>query len=374
LPLESLANPYLAAHRDESMTADPSPHIVNAPAEAAGARLDKWLAEAGIGMSRSRLRVLIEEGRVTANGQPATDASAKVIPGTEYAIHLPAPVSALPEAEDIPLDVVFEDKHLIVIDKQPGLVVHPAGGSERGTLVNALLFHCGPELTGIGGVSRPGIVHRLDKDTSGVMVAAKSEAAHTALTAMFAAHDIERLYLAVTRGAPRPLIGRIETYIGRSPNDRKKMAVMKEKHFRADHWSDDSSKENDEPQGKVAITNYRGLETFGKLDATGTQPAAALVECRLETGRTHQIRVHMAHIGAPVLGDQTYGKHRWLKADGKGGAFERATATAKAFERQALHAAVLGFVHPITGKQLRFERPPPADMSDLIDALRAMPK
>ena len=325
-------------------------------------------------MSRSRLRVLIEEGRVTVNGQPASDASGKVMPGAAYTIDLPAPVDAEPQPEDIPLDIVFEDKHLIVIDKPAGLVVHPAGGSERGTLVNALLFHCGAQLTGIGGVARPGIVHRLDKDTSGVMVAAKSEAAHTGLTAMFAAHDIERAYLAVTRGAPRPLIGRIETNIARSPSDRKKMAVMKDKHFRADHWSDDSSQENDAPSGKIAITNYRGLETFGRLDATGTQPAAALVECRLETGRTHQIRVHMAHIGAPVLGDQTYGKHRWLKAEGKGAAFERATATAKAFPRQALHAAFLGFEHPITKKPLRFERPPPADMADLIEALRTMPQ
>ena len=191
------------------------------------------------------------------------------------------------------------------------------------------------------------------------MVAAKSEAAHTALTTMFAAHDIERAYLAVTRGAPRPLIGRIETHIGRSPNDRKKMAVMKEKHFRADHWSDDSSQENDLPQGRIAITNYRGLETYGRLDHTGTQPAAALVECRLETGRTHQIRVHMAHIQAPVLGDQTYGKHRWLRADGKGAAFERATATAKAFERQALHAAILGF-RPPHHRQADALRTPPA--------------
>jgi 23S rRNA pseudouridine1911/1915/1917 synthase len=325
-------------------------------------------------MSRSRLRVLIEEGRVTANGQPATDPSAKVIAGATYAIDLPPPIDAEPEAEDIPLDIVFEDKHLIVINKPAGLVVHPAGGSERGTLVNALLFHRGDQLTGIGGVARPGIVHRLDKDTSGVMVAAKSEAAHTALTAMFAAHDIERAYLAVTRGAPRPLVGRIETNIGRSPSDRKKMAVVKDKHFRADHWSNDTSREEDlPPAGKIAITNYRALETFGRLDATGTQPAAALVECRLETGRTHQIRVHMAHIQAPVLGDQTYGKHRWLKAEGKGPAFERATATAKAFPRQALHAAILGFEHPITKKALRFERAPPADMLDLIVALRAMP-
>jgi 23S rRNA pseudouridine1911/1915/1917 synthase len=357
------------------MTTDnPHANSVTAPAEAEGARLDKWLADAGIGMSRSRLRVLIEEGRVTMNGQPATDPSAKVVVGATYEIDRPVPVGALPEAEDIPLDVVFEDDHLIIIDKPAGLVVHPAGGSERGTLVNALLFHCGAGLTGIGGVARPGIVHRLDKDTSGVMVAAKSEAAHTALTAMFAAHDIERVYLAVTRGAPRPLIGRIETNIARSPNDRKKMAVVKDKHFRADHWSNDPTNgESAEPAGKVAITNYRGIETFGRLDHTGTQPAAALVECRLETGRTHQIRVHMAHIQAPVLGDQTYGKHRWLKADGKGAAFERATATAKAFERQALHAAVLGFEHPITKKPLRFERAPPADMADLIDALRAMP-
>ncbi len=358
------------------MTAQPpEPLTIIAPTAAAGVRLDKWLADAGTGMSRSRLRVLIEEGRVTANGRPAGDASAKVLPGATYTIDLPAPVDAQPQPEDIPLDIVFEDKHLIVIDKPAGLVVHPAGGSERGTLVNALLFHCGAQLTGIGGVARPGIVHRLDKDTSGVMVAAKSEAAHTALTAMFAAHDIERAYLAVTRGAPRPLVGRIETNIARSPSDRKKMAVMKDKHFRADHWSNDNSREEDEtPSGKIAITNYRALETFGRLDATGTQPAAALVECRLETGRTHQIRVHMAHIGAPVLGDQTYGKHRWLKAEGKGPAIERAAATAKNFERQALHAAILGFEHPITKKPLRFERPPPADMAELIDALRAMPQ
>lgn len=333
------------------MTSDPSPALtLLAPAEAAGARLDKWLADAGTGMSRSRLRVLIEEGRVTANGQPAKDASAKVIAGAAYTIDLPAPVSALPEAEDIPLDIVFEDKHLIVINKPPGLVVHPAGGSERGTLVNALLFHCGPELTGIGGVARPGIVHRLDKDTSGVMVAAKSEAAHTALTAMFAAHDIERAYLAVTRGAPRPLVGRIETNIGRSPNDRKKMAVMKEKHFRADHWSDDSSQENDLPQGKIAITNYRALETFGRLDETGTQPAAALVECRLETGRTHQIRVHLQSIGFPLVGDAVYGKQH----------------LAHLFPRQALHAERLALAHPADGEPCEWQAPVPADFDALL--------
>jgi len=324
-------------------------------------------------MSRSRLRTLIEDGRVTANGAAATDPSAKVVAGAVYVIDPPPPADAEPKPEAIPLDILFEDKHLIVIDKPPGMVVHPAAGQESGTLVNALLHHCGASLTGIGGVARPGIVHRLDKDTSGVMVAAKSEAAHTALTAMFAAHDIERAYLAVTRGAPRPLVGRIETNIARSTSDRKKMAVVKEKHFRADAWSNDPDADGDDAlAGKIAITNYRALETWGRLDSTGTQPAAALVECRLETGRTHQIRVHLAHIGAPVLGDQTYGKHRWLKADGKGPAFERATAAAKAFPRQALHAAILGFAHPITHKPLRFERSPPIDMAALIEALRGL--
>lgn len=351
----------------------PPPLEVTAPADAGGLRLDKWLAEAIPSLSRSRLRTLIEDGQVVVGGGAITDPSAKVRPGATYAVVLPAPSAAEPQPEAIPLDILFEDKHLIIVNKPAGLVVHPAPGQETGTLVNALLHHCGKELTGIGGVARPGIVHRLDKDTSGVMVAAKSEAAHTALTAMFAAHDIERVYLAVTRGAPRPLVGRIETNIARSPADRKKMAVVKEKHYRADAWSDDPDADGDDTlHGKLAITNYRTLETFGRLDETGTQPAAALLECRLETGRTHQIRVHLAYIGAPVMGDQTYGKHRWLKAHGKGLAFERATATVKAFPRQALHAAVLGFEHPVTKKALRFERPPPADMTELIQHLRAM--
>ena len=345
-----------------------------APPEMGGQRLDKWLAGAGLGLSRSRIKALVEEGRLSVNGQAELDAGAKVLGGATYLLDLPPPVASIPQPQDIPLDVVFEDKHLIVIDKPAGLVVHPAGGSEIGTLVNALLHHCGPQLTGIGGVARPGIVHRLDKDTTGVMIAAKTEAAHTALTAMFAAHDIERAYIAVTRGAPRPLAGRIETRIARSPSDRKKMAVVRDKHFRADHWSDDVAMKAEEEsmQGKPAITNYRALEIWGRVDATGSGPAAALIECRLETGRTHQIRVHLAHIGAPVMGDQVYGKHHWLKAEGKGPAFDRAKEAVKGFQRQALHAAVLGFNHPITGKAMRFERPPHADMLELMDALRGL--
>jgi 23S rRNA pseudouridine1911/1915/1917 synthase len=345
-----------------------------APPEAAGERLDKWLPEAFAGLSRSRARSLVEDGRVRVNGAPVTDPRAKVIAGAAYAVELPAPEGADAKPEDIPLDILFEDKHLIVIDKPPGMVVHPAPGQWTGTLVNALLHHCGPSLTGIGGVTRPGIVHRLDKDTSGVMVAAKSEAAHTALVAMFAAHNIERAYLAVTRGAPRPLIGRIETRIARSPNDRKKMAVVREKHVKHDPYSDDPDRQEseDSQHGRHAITNYRVLESWGHLDGTGTQPAAALVECRLETGRTHQIRVHMAHIGASVLGDPVYGRGRGIKSVGKGPAWDRARAAADAFPRQALHAAILGFDHPVTGKPLRFERTPPEDMAGLIEALRGM--
>ena len=263
-------------------------------------------------MSRSRLRVLIEEGRVTANGQPATDASAKVIAGAALR-HRPArrPSPPCPSPRTSRSTWCSRTSTSSSSTSRPASSCTPPAGPRRGTLVNALLFHCGPELTGIGGVARPGIVHRLDKDTSGVMVAAKSEAAHTALTAMFAAHDIERAYLAVTRGAPRPLVGRIETNIGRSPNDRKKMAVMKEKHFRADHWSDNSSQENDAPAGQDRDHQLsRHWKPTGVSMQTGTQPAAALVECRLETGRTHQIRVHMAHIQRKTDSAPHWNTHR----------------------------------------------------------------
>ncbi len=345
-----------------------------APAEAAGERLDKWLPEAFEGLSRSRARTLVEDGRLAVNGKTVTDPRAKILPGATYTLDMPPAEGGDALPEDIPLEILFEDKHLIIVNKPPGMVVHPAPGQWSGTLVNALLFHCGQSLTGIGGINRPGIVHRLDKETSGVMVAAKSQATHSALTAMFAAHDIERAYLAVTRGVPRPLIGRIETRIARSPNDRKKMAVVREKHVKHDPHSDDPNRqESEESQhGRHAITNYRVLESWGHLDGTGTQPAAGLVECRLETGRTHQIRVHMAHVGAPVLGDPVYGKGRGLRSVGKGPAWDRGRFAADAFSRQALHAAILGFDHPVTGKLIRFECGPPEDMVGLIEALRGM--
>lgn len=356
---------------------------LTADADADGARLDKWLADAvppEYALSRSRLKALIEAGQVTLGGVAALSPNTKVIAGTVCEIALPEVESAQPSPENIPLDVLFEDKHLIVIDKPPGMVVHPAPGQRSGTLVNALLHHCGASLgagprgfSGIGGVARPGIVHRLDKDTSGVMVAAKTQAAHAGLTELFQAHDIERAYLAVTRGAPRPLAGRIETRIARSPHDRKKMAVVRERRFKADPYSDDPESDGEDAQhGKIAITNYQVLQPFGLMAERTGEAAAALVECRLETGRTHQIRVHLGHIGAPVLGDPVYGKGRGLKAVGSGPRHEAAIEAAREFPRQALHAAVLGFEHPVTKKPLRFEASPPADMAALIAALRGL--
>jgi 23S rRNA pseudouridine1911/1915/1917 synthase len=267
-----------------------------------------------------------------------TSASAKALPG-RYRILVPPPVAAEPEPEAIPLVVLFEDADLIVIDKPAGMAVHPAPGSETGTLVNALLHHCVGSLSGVGGVARPGIVHRLDKNTSGVMVAAKTDAAHAGLSALFSRHDIERMYLALTRGAPAPPRGRIETRIGRSSSDRKKMAVLK-------------------TGGREAITDYRVEQAFGPA----AKPLAARVSCRLETGRTHQIRVHLASKGTPCLGDPVYGSSR-------PSAPVQAAIEAAGLHRQALHAAVLGFIHPITGAALRFETAPPADMAGLESRL-----
>ncbi|GGL33121.1 RluA family pseudouridine synthase [Caulobacter rhizosphaerae] len=311
----------------------------------AGQRLDKALATAAPDLSRARLQALIAAGQVSlvvegAAPRPMADGKAKA-PAGVYTVLVPPPIAAEPEPEAIPLAVLYEDAHLIVIDKPPGMAAHPAPGCETGTLVNALLFHCGASLSGIGGVARPGIVHRLDKETSGVMVAAKTDAAHQGLSALFARHDIDRMYLALVRGAPQPPAATITTQLGRSPGDRKKMAVLKS-------------------GGREAITHYRVEKTFG-----GARPLAARVACRLETGRTHQIRVHLASKGNPCLGDPVYGA-------GAPAAPVKAALSEIGFSRQALHAAVLGFVHPITGETLRFETPLPPDMAALEVALEAL--
>ena len=311
------------------------------PEALAGQRLDKVLAPLFPDLSRARLQALIGEGRLTLDGQPVTDASRKAKAGT-YVLAVPPPAPADPEPEAIPLAVLYEDEHLIVVDKPAGMAVHPAPGTPNGTLVNALLHHCGPSLSGVGGVARPGIVHRLDKDTSGVMVAAKSDAAHRGLSALFATHDIDRLYVALTRGAPSPAQGVIETRLGRSPGDRKKMAVLRS-------------------GGRAAVTHYRVEAAYGPQD----RPLAARVACQLETGRTHQIRVHMASKGSPCLGDPVYGA-------GQPAAAVRERIAAAGLKRQALHAAVLGFVHPITGEALRFETPLPSDMAALEQGLKAL--
>lgn len=320
---------------------------IEAGAEAQGERLDRFLSNAFEDLSRTRCKALVEEGRLSVDGAVLTDPSAKVKAGGLYALAIPEPEQADPVPEDIPLEVLFEDDHLIVINKPAGMTVHPAAGNWTGTLVHALLHHCKGSLSGIGGVERPGIVHRLDKDTSGVMVAAKTDAAHQGLQKLFARHDIERAYLAFVRAAPKPRAGTIDTRLVRSDGDRKKIAVARDPHSKA---------------GKRAITHYETLKTFGQEPkaAIGT-PMASLVECRLETGRTHQIRVHMAHIGTPLLGDPLYGK------GGRGSTLARTDdgRLLKDFRRQALHAAVLGFVHPVTGEELRFETEMPKDMQRL---------
>jgi 23S rRNA pseudouridine1911/1915/1917 synthase len=309
--------------------------------DAAGTRIDKALAERLPDLSRARVQALIAEGRVSVGGTALSDASAKAAAG-DYSLRIPPPEPAEPQAEAIPLAVLYEDAHLIVVDKPPGMAMHPAPGSERGTLVNALLHHCGASLSGIGGVARPGIVHRIDKETSGVVVAAKTDAAHQGLSALFAAHDIERVYLAFTRGAPRPAKGTIEGAIARSAHDRKKMAMVKS-------------------GGRHAVTHYAVERIYGASD----RPLAARVACRLETGRTHQIRVHLAGKGAPCLGDPVYGS-------GSPAQPVREAVAAAGLKRQALHAAVLGFRHPVTGEPLRFESPLPPDLAALQARLEAL--
>jgi 23S rRNA pseudouridine1911/1915/1917 synthase len=320
-------------------------------AEHAGWRLDRFLAAALSDFSRARLQQLLAEGAVTLAGpdnQKITikDANHRVKPEEIYALHVPPAQPTRPQGQDIPLSIVHEDKDLIVIDKPAGLVVHPAAGNPDGTLVNALIAHCGTSLIGIGGEARPGIVHRLDKDTSGLLVAAKNERAMTSLAKQFANHTIERAYNAVIWGVPRTREGVIEGAIGRSPFDRKRMAVLR-------------------GGGKEARTRYRVLETFGD------RPLASLIECRLETGRTHQIRVHLTHLGHPLIGDPQYGRARQAPRP-KSEAEETAFTLATRFPRQALHAFVLGFQHPSLHKTLRFTSPWPADFAGLVEALRTI--
>lgn len=301
----------------------------------AGERLDRFLARSmGETLSRMRLKALIETGRVTKSGATLREPSHRVKPGDSFEIAVPAPVAAEPEGQAIPLSILHEDADLIVIDKPAGLVVHPAPGNPDGTLVNALIAHCGDQLSGIGGVKRPGIVHRLDKDTSGVMVAAKSDAAHQGLAKLFAAHDIDRAYRAVVWGQPVLPKGEIRTNIGRDPKNRQRMAVLAH-------------------GGRPAATHYKVLKRFTVRRYVSN---AAMVECVLESGRTHQIRVHMAHLGNPIMGDPVYARRR-------------PDPPLEGFKRQALHAFRLGFRHPVTGEKLLFESALPADMVGLISAL-----
>jgi 23S rRNA pseudouridine1911/1915/1917 synthase len=315
--------------------------------ETDGGRLDQALAAALGELSRSRLKALIAGGAVTLDGAPITEPARKVRGGQRYEVTLPAPVAATPPAQAMSLAILYEDADIVVLDKPAGLVVHPAPGNPDRTLVNALLAHCGDEfgdgsLTGIGGVQRPGIVHRLDKDTSGVMVVAKNAAAQASLTAQFAARSIGRHYLALAHGVPRPASGRIAGNIGRSPSNRKKMAVVAR-------------------GGRHAVTHYACEARFGPSEA----PIASLLRCRLETGRTHQIRVHLAESGHPIVGDPRYGRRaRRPKGDAGVG-----IDLLNAFPRQALHAATLALIHPRTAETLEFSTALPPDFAELVDRL-----
>lgn len=314
----------------------------------AGWRLDRFLAAKLPDLSRSRIQALIAAGAVASGRATIGDANHRIKPGEIYTVTVPPPVAAEPQGQDIPLTVVYEDDDLIVIDKPAGLVVHPAAGNLDGTLVNALIAHCGTSLKGVGGVARPGIVHRLDKDTSGLLVAAKNERAMRSLAKQFAAHAVERAYHAVVWGAPRKSEGLIETQIGRNPFDRKRMGVLR-------------------GGGKEARTRYKVIERFGPRE----RPFASLLECRLETGRTHQIRVHLTHLGHPLIGDPSYGRSRQVPR-ARTEAEETAYRAVAEFPRQALHAWLLGFHHPSLQKTLRFEAPWPGDMATLISALRLL--
>jgi 23S rRNA pseudouridine1911/1915/1917 synthase len=297
-------------------------------------RLDRALAAALPSLSRARIQSLIADNALTIAGKAVVDASSSRFSGQSFILAVPPARPDKAQPQDIALNVAFEDDHVIVVDKPAGLVVHPAAGHPDGTLVNALLHHCSGKLSGIGGVQRPGIVHRIDRETSGLLVVAKTDKAHEGLARLFAAHDIERRYLAVVAGQPAPPAGTIRTQIGRHPTDRKKMAVL------------------DEQRGKHAVTHFRMLEPL---------KSASLVECRLETGRTHQVRVHMAHLGHPLIGDPVYNNRQKSFLFGPNQSY---------FPRQALHAASLGFIHPITGEKLGFESGLPEDIQALLTSIR----
>jgi 23S rRNA pseudouridine1911/1915/1917 synthase len=299
----------------------------------AGWRLDRALAATVPSLSRERLKVLTKSGALTRDGKAVRDPATKVKGDERFTLAIPAPEPAHNEPQEIPLPIVYEDEHLLVVDKPAGLVVHPAAGNRDGTLVNALLHHCGGSLSGIGGVARPGIVHRIDKDTSGLLVIAKHDKAHEGLAKQFADHSIDRRYLAIVSGVPRAAEGSVDAPLARSPQNRKKIAIVSA------------------GKGKRAVTHWKRLELLND---------AALVECRLETGRTHQVRVHMASIGHPLVGDPVYGR---------GKTAHRKLLNQLDFKRQALHAAHLGFIHPVTKGRLSFDSALPSDMQELFTAL-----
>jgi 23S rRNA pseudouridine1911/1915/1917 synthase len=330
---------------------EPSRHAIEIAEAEAGLRLDRVLGAHVADLSRARLQALIRQGRVTRDGRTIEEPGHRVKPGERYVVLVPPPQAAEPVAEAIDLAIVHEDGDLIVVDKPAGLVVHPAPGHAGGTLVNALIAHCGESLSGIGGVRRPGIVHRLDKDTSGLLVVAKSDAAHRGLSEQFATHGsdgkLSRRYLALVWGMPVRPRGAIDAAIARSRHNRTRMAV------------------SEGPTARHAVTHYAVLEIF--RDTEGV-PLASLLELELETGRTHQIRVHLANIGHPVMGDPVYGSGFAASARRLG---ETAQAALRGLGRQALHATGLGFVHPVTRRRLTFESPPPVDFAGLLEALRA---
>jgi 23S rRNA pseudouridine1911/1915/1917 synthase len=299
----------------------------------AGWRLDRALAAAVPTMSRERLKSLVKSGALQTKDRPVRDPALKVRGDEEFRLSVPEPTPAHNVPQDIPLRIVFEDEHLLVVDKPAGLVVHPAAGNPDGTLVNALLHHCGGSLSGIGGVARPGIVHRIDKDTSGLLLVAKTDVAHEGLAKQFAAHSIERRYLALVNGVPNTAEGTVDAPLARSSTNRKKISIV------------------EGSRGKRAVTHWRRLQILRE---------AALVECRLETGRTHQVRVHMASLGYPLLGDPVYGRS---------GKNNRELLKSLNFHRQALHAAEIGFTHPVTKHRLSFASGMPADMQELFTAL-----